>query len=132
MNRPLHCYHSLNSYTIDELAEALVKSVPHPGVHPRSPHASQDRRVMIRIVPESIVMPLLTIGSIIMPLLMLTIMDDDHQSHLMTWKGRLDSNHSDTAASSLGQWVSGSWVSCHKTSVHYQFEENRYTQSYIR
>ena len=41
----------LELYIVDQLSEAEVNGAPHPRVHPSSPHASEDRRVVVRVVP---------------------------------------------------------------------------------
>ena len=41
----------LELYIVDQLSEAEVNGAPHPRVHPSSPHAPEDRRVVVRVVP---------------------------------------------------------------------------------
>ena len=41
----------LELYIVDQLSEAEVNGAPHPRVHPSSPHAPEDRSVVVRVVP---------------------------------------------------------------------------------
>ena len=47
----LHVDKLLELYIVDQLSEAEVNGAPHPRVHPSSPHAPEDRRVVVRVVP---------------------------------------------------------------------------------
>ena len=47
----LHVDKLLELYIVDQLSEAEVNGAPHPRVHPSSPHASEDRSVVVRVVP---------------------------------------------------------------------------------
>ena len=44
----------LELYIVDQLSEAEVNGAPQPRVHPSSPHASEDRSVVVRVVPGQV------------------------------------------------------------------------------
>ena len=50
-NKSLYISNLLELYIVDQLSEAEVNGAPHPRVHPSSPHAPEDRRVVVRVVP---------------------------------------------------------------------------------
>ena len=68
----------------------------------------------------------------IMPMAMANIWDNANSSwsHLITWKGRPESSHSATAASSLGHKWRQNVSSCYDTSVHHLNEYWRKLSKY--
>ena len=43
---------NLKLYFVDQAAKAKVDDIPHPSVHPRAPHPPENRRAMLRVVPD--------------------------------------------------------------------------------
>ena len=43
---------NLKLYIVDQAAKEEVEENPHPSVHPSAPHPPENRRAMLRVVPD--------------------------------------------------------------------------------